>query len=63
MLVAFDDRGLQFKDVPRDDIDVLLHPIASREEAVRILAEAKKKRPDAQWAIVGLGPWGVRGES
>jgi hypothetical protein len=63
MLVAYDDSGLQIKVVPRDDIDVLLHPIASREEAVRILAEAKRQRPDAQWVIVGLGPWGVRGES
>jgi hypothetical protein len=54
---------VQIKDIPRDDVDVLLHPIANREEAVRILAEASRLRPDIQWVIVGLGPWGVRGKS
>jgi hypothetical protein len=63
MLVAYEDRGVQIKDIQRDDVDLLLHPIVSRDEAVRILAEAQRLRPDVQWVIVGLGPWGVRGES
>jgi hypothetical protein len=62
MLVAYEDRGLQIKDIPAKEITVFQHPFASHTEALRILAEAEKQRPDVHWVIVGLGPWGVRGE-
>jgi hypothetical protein len=62
MLVAYEHDGLQIKEIPEDDVKVFLHPIASRTETVRILAEAARQRPDVRWVIVGVGPWGVRGE-
>ena len=62
MLVAYEDRGLQIKEIPASEIIVFKHPIANHAEALRILDEAAKLRPDVHWVIVGLGPWGVRGE-
>jgi hypothetical protein len=62
MLVAYEDRGLQIKEIPSSEIKIFRHPIASHAEAIQILDEAAKLRPDVHWVIVGLGPWGVRGE-
>jgi len=62
MLVAYEQHGLQIKEIPEEDIKVFLHPIASHTETLRILAEAARQRPDVRWVIVGLGPWGVRGD-
>jgi hypothetical protein len=62
MLVAYEDRGVQIKEIPPEEIMTFEHPVAGHDEVVRILAEAVKQRPDVQWVIVGLGPWGVRGE-
>jgi hypothetical protein len=62
MLVAYEDRGLRIEEIPPEEIMTFEHPVADHDEALRILAEAVKQRPDVQWLIVGLGPWGVRGE-
>ena len=62
MLVAYEDRRLQIKEIPANEIIAFQHPIASHPEARRILEEAAKPRPDVHWVRVGLGPWGVRGE-
>jgi hypothetical protein len=62
MFVAYEDRGLHISEIPERDKQVFLHPIASRAETIRILAEASRQRPDICWVIVGRGPWGVRGE-
>jgi len=62
MLVAYEDRGLQIEEIPPEEIMTFEHPVADHDEALRILAEATKQRPDVQWLIVGLRPWGVRGE-
>lgn len=62
MLVAYDDKGLQIEEIPDDEIKIFAHQIASHDEALRILAEAEKQRPDVHWLIVKTGPWGVRGQ-
>ncbi len=62
MFAAYEDRGLQIKEIPASEITVFQHPIASHDEALRIQDKAAKLRPDVHWIIVGLGPWGVRGE-
>ena len=62
MLIAYEDRGLQIEEIPAEAIITFEHGVAVHDEALRILAEATKRRPDVQWLIVGLGPWGVRGE-
>ena len=62
MLVAYENHGLQIKEIPEEDIRVFLHPISSHAETLRILADAARQRPDVRWVIVGVGPWGVRGE-
>jgi hypothetical protein len=63
MFVAYKNRELLISEIPAKDIKVFLHPIESRSDAIQILAEAARRRPDISWVIVGRGPWGVRGES
>jgi len=62
MLIAYEDRGFHIDEIPTGDIGIFLHRVESFDEAKRILAEARKRRPEVQWLIVGTGPWGVRGE-
>ena len=62
MLVAYEDKGIRIEEIPLEDIKVFLHHVDTQDEAKRILAEATKLRPDVQWLVVGIGPWGVRGE-
>ena len=59
MFVAYKNRELRINEIPAKDITVFLHPIATRAEAIQILAEAARQRPDICWVIVGRGPWGV----
>lgn len=61
MLMAYEDCGIKVKDIPTEETRIPVHPIDSLSEAQRILAMAKKQRPDIQWAITGAGPYGVHG--
>lgn len=58
MLRAYEDLGFKINDA-MDDVRVPQHPIESHADALRILEEAKKQRPDVQWEVVGNGPYGV----
>ena len=62
MLMAYEDQGLQIREIPPEEIMKFHHPVATYAESRRILDEAAKQRPDVHWVIVGTGPWGVRGE-
>jgi len=62
MLVAYDDCGFTIKDIPMEETRVPLHPIESRSDAARILAEAIRRRQDVRWVIKGTGPYGVHGQ-
>jgi hypothetical protein len=42
MLVAYEDHGLQIKVIPPDEIDVLLHSSASRDELSEFLLKLKR---------------------
>jgi hypothetical protein len=54
MLVAYENRGLQIEEIPPEEIMIFQHPVAEHAEALRILAEAEKQRPDVRWVIVGI---------
>ncbi len=62
MLMAYDDCGFTIKDVPMEETRVPLRPIENLSDAERILAEAKRQRPDVHWVIKGAGPYGVHGQ-
>jgi hypothetical protein len=62
MLIAYEDGVFTIKDIPMEETRVPLHPIESLSDAQRILAEAKKQRPEIQWTIKGTGPYGVHGQ-
>jgi hypothetical protein len=63
MLMAYDDLGYTIKDIPTDDQRVVLFPIESLSKAKKILAWARKERPEVHWMIEskGQGPFRVRG--
>lgn len=60
--MAYEDCGFKIKDVPTEEIRVPLYPIGNLADAQRILAEAQRRRPEIQWAIKGIGPYGVHGQ-
>lgn len=62
MLTAYEDCGLKIKDIPMEEIRVPLFPIENLDDAWRILAEARRQRPDVAWEIKGNGPYGVHGQ-
>ena len=62
MLMAYDDRAFTIKDIPMEETRVPLHPIETRADAERILAEAMRQHPDVRWVIRGTGPYGVHGQ-
>jgi hypothetical protein len=51
MLMAYEDIGLQIKDIPTEDTRVPLYPIKRLPTAMRIIAAARMKRRDLKWAI------------
>ena len=63
VLMAYDDCGFKIKDTPTEESRVSAHPIKNIGDAKRILAEAKRQRPEIQWAIKGTGPYGVYGQA
>ena len=62
MLMAYEGPLFTIKDVPMEETRVPLHPINSLSDAARILAEAKRQRPEITWVISGTGPYGVHGQ-
>jgi hypothetical protein len=59
MLMAVGDPKFRIVDYPLDDASVSITPFKSIAEANRVLAEARHRRPDRGWRIIGYGPWGV----